>query len=146
MTDGKKVAAEAPEIPDRLFFRIGDVSGLAGVETHVLRFWESKFPTLSPQKTSNGQRRYRRKDVQTVLEIKRLLYDEGYTIAGARKALRERIGKKQKALPAPRQENLLAAGNKIDADALTEIKKELRAILDLLPDGSADKNATTPER
>ena len=146
MTDGKKVAADAPEIPDRLFFRIGDVSGLAGVETHVLRFWESKFPTLSPQKTSNGQRRYRRKDVQTVLEIKRLLYDEGYTIAGARKALRERIGKKPKALPAPRQENLLAAGKKIDADALTEIKKELRAILDLLPDGSADKNATTPER
>ena len=146
MADEKKVAAEAPEIPDRLFFRIGDVSGLAGVETHVLRFWESKFPTLSPQKTSNGQRRYRRKDVQTVLEIKRLLYDEGYTIAGARKALRERIGKKQKALPAPRQENLLAAGKKIDADALTEIKKELRAILDLLPDGSADKNATTPER
>ncbi len=146
MADGKRVVTEAPEIPDRLFFRIGNVSELTGVETHVLRFWESKFPALSPQKTSNGQRRYRRKDVQTVLEIKRLLYDEGYTIAGTRKALRERAERKRKASPASRQESLLASDKKIDAAALAGIKKELRAILNLLQDGCADGNATTPER
>ena len=83
--------ASIPEIPDRLFFRIGDVSELAGVESYVLRFWETEFSMLAPKKTGNGQRQYRRKDVETVLEIKRLLYDEGYTIAGARKALRQRL-------------------------------------------------------
>ncbi len=74
-------------IPDRKFFQIGDVSRIAGVEAHVLRFWESKFPTLRPRKAKSGQRLYRRKDVETVLRIKRLLYDDGYTIKGARKAL-----------------------------------------------------------
>ena len=146
MADGERVETESLEVPDRLFFRIGDVSELTGVETHVLRFWESKFPTLSPKKMSNGQRQYRRKDVQRVLAIKRLLYDEKYTIPGARKALRERAGKKRKEPSAARQESLLASGKKIDADALEEIKKELRAILCLLKDGSSDGNATTPER
>ena len=61
--------ASIPTIPDRLFFRIGDVSELAGVESYVLRFWETEFPTLAPKKASNGQRQYRRKDVETVLDI-----------------------------------------------------------------------------
>ena len=79
-------AADRPEqprqIPDRLFFRIGDVAEVTGVEAYVLRYWETEFPALKPKKTSNGQRQYRRKDVELVLEIKRLLYDDGYTIAG----------------------------------------------------------------
>lgn len=145
MADGERTVTETPEIPDRLFFSIGDVSELAGVETHVLRFWESKFPALSPQKTSNGRRRYRRKDVRTAIEIKRLLYDEKYTIAGARKALRERAGKQRAA--APQSERPAApAERKIDGGALAEIKKELRAILELLQDGPADGTPTTPER
>lgn len=145
MADGERTATETPEIPDRLFFSIGDVSELAGVETHVLRFWESKFPALSPQKTSNGRRRYRRKDVRTAIEIKRLLYDEKYTIAGARKALRERAGKQRAAEPRPER----PAGpdeRKIDGGALAGIKKELRAILEMLQDGPADETPTTPER
>ena len=80
------IETETPAIPNRLFFRIGDVAELAGVETHVLRFWEAEFPRLSPKKTSTGQRQYRRKDVEAVLEIKRLLYNDRYTIAGARES------------------------------------------------------------
>ena len=98
----------------------------------MLRFWESEFPSLSPKKTSNGQRQYRRKDVQMVLEIKRLLWDEEYTIPGARKAIRERAKKKRKAPAQPRQRSLLEPEPSIDAAALADIKKELRAILELL--------------
>ena len=76
-----------PEIPDKLFFRIGEVSHLVGVEPYVLRYWESEFKGLSPKKSSTGQRMFRRKDVELLLEIKRLLYDRKFTIEGARKAL-----------------------------------------------------------
>ena len=76
-----------PEIPDKLYFRIGEVSQLAGIKPYVLRFWESEFPGLGPKKSGTGHRLYRRKDVEMVFQIKRLLYDERYTIEGARKAL-----------------------------------------------------------
>lgn len=128
-------AAEQPalqEIPDKLYFRIGEVSQLAGVKAYVLRFWENEFPSLAPRKSGAGQRLYRRKDVETVLEIKRLLYDKRYTIEGARKFLDSR-GK-----PAPadttkkkrprRQAELFTAG----APALEAIRAELREILALL--------------
>jgi len=123
----------APEIPDRLFFRIGDVSKLTGVEPYVLRFWEGEFPMLSPKKTSSGQRQYRRKDVQTVLEIKRLLYDEGYTIAGARRVLRQRARQK-KQTPKPQSQPALPFSSNPGQHAahLATIKKELREILTLL--------------
>ena len=74
-------------IPDKLYFPIREVAELTGVETYVLRFWEKEFPTLQPVKEASGHRRYRRKDIELVLEIKRLLYDEGFTIPGARTAL-----------------------------------------------------------
>ncbi len=77
------------EIPDKLFFKIGEVSRLTGVKAHVLRYWESEFPMLSPPKNRASQRAYRRKDIETVLLIKRLLYEENFTISGARKKLRE---------------------------------------------------------
>ncbi|MFN7948782.1 MAG: MerR family transcriptional regulator [Blastocatellia bacterium] len=76
-----------PAIPDKLFFKIGEVCDLVGVQAHVLRYWESEFPMLQPQKNRAGQRTYRRKDVEMALRIKELLYDEGFTIAGARKKL-----------------------------------------------------------
>lgn len=125
---------ETPQIPDRLFFRIGDVSQLAGVEAYVLRFWEGEFPSLSPKKTSSGQRQYRRKDVETVLEIKRLLYDEGYRIAGARKAMRARSRKKKSASSKRGQPGLPFAATQPDDGGLdlSGIKKELRDILALL--------------
>jgi DNA-binding transcriptional MerR regulator len=76
-------------IPDRLYFRIGDVAELAGVKPYVLRYWESEFPMISPTKSGTGQRVYRRGDVETVLIIKHLLYVERYSIEGARKRLRQ---------------------------------------------------------
>src|SRR5580692_907552 len=79
-----------PEIPDKLYFRIGEVSRLAGVKPYVLRVWETEFSSLGPMKSGKGQRLYRRKDVEPVLEIKRLLYDKRYTIEGARKYLDSR--------------------------------------------------------
>ena len=76
-----------PEIPDRLYFKIGDVARICGVEAYVLRFWESQFPQLKPNKSGTGQRLYRRKDVELVLKIKNLVHTEGYTLSGARQAL-----------------------------------------------------------
>src|SRR5215467_7366443 len=75
-------------VPDKLYFRIGEVSRLCRLPAYVLRFWETEFPQLKPVKSSTGQRMYRRKDVEAVLRIKKLLYEEGFTIAGARQQLR----------------------------------------------------------
>jgi DNA-binding transcriptional MerR regulator len=83
----RKRVAEAPVIPDRLYFKIGDVARICGVETYVLRFWETQFPQLKPNKSGTGQRLYRRRDVEMALEIQRLVHREGYTISGARHAL-----------------------------------------------------------
>jgi DNA-binding transcriptional MerR regulator len=80
-------AQTAHEFPEKSLFRIGEVSRLTDTKTFVLRFWESEFPTLQPVKSPSGHRLYRREDIETVLRIKRLLYDEGFTIAGARKHL-----------------------------------------------------------
>ena len=77
----------ASVIPEKLFFKIGEVCELAGVQAHVLRYWETEFPMLAPQKNRAGQRTYRRRDVEMALRIKELLYDEQYTIAGAKKKL-----------------------------------------------------------
>ncbi|MDE3108450.1 MAG: MerR family transcriptional regulator [Acidobacteriota bacterium] len=85
-------AQSSPEIPEKSLFRIGEVSRLTGTKTFVLRFWESEFPTLQPVKSPTGQRLYRREDIETVFEIKRLLYEDGFTIAGARKHLADRNG------------------------------------------------------
>ena len=76
-------------IPEKIYFRIGEVSALAKLPTYVLRFWETEFPQLRPTKSSTGQRMYRRKDVEFVMQIRKLLYEDGFTIAGARERLRE---------------------------------------------------------
>ena len=88
-------------IPEKLYFRIGEVARLCRLPAYVLRFWETEFPQLKPVKSSTGQRMYRRRDVESVVRIKQLLYDEGYTIAGARQHLRDegKGDKKQVALP-----------------------------------------------
>jgi len=77
----------AVEIPEKIYFKIGEVCDILGVQAHVLRYWETEFPMLSPQKNRSGQRSYRRRDVEISLRIKELLYDEMFTIAGARKKL-----------------------------------------------------------
>jgi DNA-binding transcriptional MerR regulator len=81
------MSSSAVAIPEKLFFKIGEVCELAGVQAHVLRYWETEFPMLQPQKNRAGQRTYRRRDVEMALRIKQLLYDEQYTIAGAKKKL-----------------------------------------------------------
>jgi DNA-binding transcriptional MerR regulator len=80
------------EIPEGSYFRIGEVSRLTATKTFVLRYWESEFPSLQPVKSPSGHRLYRREDIETVFEIKRLLYEQGFTIAGARKHLAEQNG------------------------------------------------------
>lgn len=85
-------AQHASAIPDKNLFRIGEVSRLTGTKAFVLRYWETEFPTLEPVKSDSGHRMYRRDDIETVFEIKRLLYDEGFTIAGARRHLAEQHG------------------------------------------------------
>ena len=89
-------------IPDKLFFKIGEVCEIAELEPYVLRFWETEFPNLAPEKSGSGHRVYRKKDVEMVLKIKELLYTRGFTIAGARKQLSTR-----KRLQGPERERLL---------------------------------------
>lgn len=89
-------------IPEKIYFKIGEVCELVGVQAHVLRYWETEFASLSPQKNKSGQRSYRRRDVEIALRIKQLLYNEMFTIAGARKKLQSELrdGGKVKAAPA----------------------------------------------
>src|SRR6202522_2529253 len=89
----------APEIPDKLYFRIGDVARLCEVPAYVLRFWETEFPQLKPNKGGTGQRLYRKKDVEMALRIKSLLYDEGYTIPGARQVFKAEAKSKEADAP-----------------------------------------------
>jgi DNA-binding transcriptional MerR regulator len=111
-------------IPDKLYFRIGEVANLCRLPAYVLRFWESEFPQLKPVKSSTGQRMYRKRDVESVLRIKQLLYEQGFTINGARQQLRAEIksDKTQTAIPFPTQ----------SAPELQHIRQGLREILDLL--------------
>ncbi len=83
----QKRVPSATDIPDRLYFRIGDVARICDVETHVLRFWETQFPNLKPNKGGTGQRLYKRREVELALRIKQLVHEEGYTLAGARQAM-----------------------------------------------------------
>jgi DNA-binding transcriptional MerR regulator len=115
----------APEIPDKLYFRIGDVARLCAVPAYVLRFWETEFPQLKPNKGGTGQRLYRRKDVDTALRIKGLLYDQGYTIPGARQVLR-------------------AEGAKSDATLGAVILSGARSVESKDPEGAPPVHAARP--
>ena len=103
-----------PQIPDKLYFKIGEVAALLQLKTHVLRYWETEFTVLQPVKSRSNQRLYRRKDVETALLIKELLYRQGFTIAGARKKLQ---ADKQLGLPLSQQQS--------PEDILVEIKADL---------------------
>jgi DNA-binding transcriptional MerR regulator len=92
-------SASYPEIPDKLYFRIGEVSRLAGVKPYVLRYWETEFSSIGPKKSGSNHRLYRRKDVELVLEIKHLLYEKRYTIEGARKLLQDQNRARAEARP-----------------------------------------------
>ena len=116
-----------PEIPDKLYFKIGEVSELLGVEAYVLRYWESEFPVLSPKKSGTGHRLYRRKDVELLLRIKHLLYEKRFTIEGARQTLHNEGRAPKTGRPPKRLQAEL-----FSEDPLPEIRRELRDILQLL--------------
>ena len=125
MTD-PEVTSDTPEIPDKLYFRIGEVAGLLAVEPYVLRYWETEFPSLAPKKSGTGHRLYRRKDVELLLKIKHLLYDKRYTIEGARQSLHNdsKAGRPQ-ALDRKQ-------GDLFTPDPLVRIRTELASILEIL--------------
>ncbi len=114
------------KIPDKLFFKIGEVAKLTGVEQHVLRYWEDEFEKLQPKKNKSGQRFYEKKDVELIFKIQRLLYLERYTIAGAKQKMRE-IKKKNSQLS-------LGFDRESFLDQKRNIISDLESILELLPD------------
>jgi DNA-binding transcriptional MerR regulator len=121
----------AKQVPQKLFYKIGEVCELTDTQPYVLRFWESEFPQLAPQKNRSGQRMYRREDIATVERIKSLLYDEGFTIAGARKRLEsDEIGEATTAPDAVAEpQTVSAAGGSHPAADLKELLlRELRAL------------------
>ncbi|MBI4889093.1 MAG: MerR family transcriptional regulator [Acidobacteria bacterium] len=125
------------DIPNKLYFRIGDVSRLTGIKPYVLRYWETEFGTLSPKKSGTNQRLYKRKDVELVLEIKHLLYEKRYTIEGARTFLQQKRGANKAALqppaPMPTSQSSLFGPEPAQKGAnLSPVKAELKAILALL--------------
>jgi DNA-binding transcriptional MerR regulator len=129
------------EIPDKLYFRIGEVAGLCEVPAYVLRFWESEFPQLKPNKGGTGQRLYRRRDVETALRIKRLLYSEGYTIPGARQVFKAELKHKdpQLALPGVDVPSKGLADASLPKVRLRGVRRELQEIVVMLsrPPGKA---------
>src|SRR5579863_946104 len=118
--------ANVAEIPDKLFFRIGEVSTMLGVEPYVLRYWETEFPSVGPKKSGTGHRMYRQKEVELLLKIKYVLYEKKFTIEGARQYVRSE-GKGKRRLTMKTEQQDLFGG-----EGLPEIRKELAAILNLL--------------
>ncbi len=116
----------SPDIPDKLYFKIGEVSELLGVEAYVLRYWETEFSALAPKKSGAGHRLYRRKDVELLLRIKHLLYEKRFTIEGARQTLQAE-GRAARSKPSKRMQQEL-----FPSDPLPDIRRELADILAIL--------------
>ncbi len=112
--------SEDKSIPDKLYFKIGEVSKLAGVNSSVIRFWEKEFKEILPVRTSSSQRLYNKKNVEFILTVKELLYDKKFTIAGAKKYIKNSVKKKHKYLP------------EINASLVEEIRKDLESIKKIL--------------
>lgn len=150
-----KRAVEIPTIPDRLYFKIGDVARLLKIEPYVLRFWESQFPQLKPNKSGTGQRLYRKRDVEVAVEIKRLVYGEGYTLSGARQVLgQQRRADSSAPAPAPAAKQHAAkaapatpARNENAAAVISRIRAELRDIAGMLatPASATAKAVAMPQ-
>jgi len=121
-----RTARPTPVIPDKLYFKIGEVSQITGVKPYVLRYWESEFKLVSPGKSKANQRLYRRKDIENILRIKKLLYEDRFTIAGAKKTL------KADPLRLTAAQMELGPSTESYRGVLARIRDELRAIRDLL--------------
>ena len=137
--------------PSKLYYSISEVAEITGIKAHVLRYWESEFPTLKPKKTRAGARRYRRKDIEEVQAIKSLLYEQGFKIAGARKQRREARRGGDDAAPAPAAPQLAISFDGLgDAERLAAVKQELQEILalvrELKPGGASPQTAKPKAR
>jgi len=139
----RKTASGEVVIPDKLYFRIGEVGRLCGLPCYVLRFWETEFPQLKPSKGSTGQRMYRRVDVENVLRVKKLLYEEGFTIVGANKHIKEfgidalMSGKSSPKNAPSSSERAPVQSPAIDGQArrvLNEVRRDLESIHKILED------------
>jgi DNA-binding transcriptional MerR regulator len=121
----KKASSPEPMVPDKLYFRIGEVARICRLPAYVLRFWETEFPQLKPVKSSTGQRMYRQRDVESALRIKKLLYEEGFTIPGARQQLKAEAKplKRQAGLPFPAEHR---------KESLKKVRQGLQEILGIL--------------
>jgi DNA-binding transcriptional MerR regulator len=120
--------ADGSEAPVKLYYRIGEVAEIVGVEPHVLRYWESEFRSIRPQKSNKGRRVYTRRDVEKLVEVKELLYGQGYTIAGARKRMREKgLEPRAPEDPAMREATELR-------QTLIDIRREVLALMAELPE------------
>jgi len=118
-------------IPDKLYFRIGEVARLCGVETYVLRFWETEFPQMRPNKSGTGQRLYRKRDVEMAMRVRKLLHDEGYTIAGARQVLAQEA--RELRAHAPQLPLIEGGASPVRVKAkLQKVRSELRDLLGML--------------
>jgi len=135
---GKKKSTSEIIIPDKLYFRIGEVSDLLQLPAYVLRFWETEFPQLKPTKSSTGQRMYRRREVEFAVRIKTLLYEKGFTIVGAREQL------KVEAKPA-KAAGLLFPPAAPDKSSLKKVRAELQDLLTMLS-GKVKGNGHKPAR
>lgn len=135
-----------PVIPDKLYFRIGEVARLLEVETHTLRFWETEFPQLKVGKGGTGQRLYRRRDVEVAFEIKHLLYQQGYTIPGARQALQSRQRRKEPAAAPVPAVSAAAAQGGLGEPSLERIRAGLRDLSALLSDPASPERTSANTR
>lgn len=119
-----------PTIPDKLYFKIGEVAKIADVPTHVLRYWESEFPVIKPKRTNSGQRLYKKQDIAHILKIKNLLHNKGYTISGAKKLLEK---KSKTTLKENIKNSFTAQQNASETlQKVQQIKKELEELLILI--------------
>jgi DNA-binding transcriptional MerR regulator len=130
--------AHASDIPDKLYFRIGEVARLCDVPAYVLRFWEGEFPQLKPNKGGTGQRLYRRRDVELALRVKTLLREEGYTIPGARQVLKAEFRQKGPQL------SLIESGPS-DIKQLRNLRRELAALATMLSQPVAARSSAAPK-
>lgn len=120
------------QIPEKLYYKIGEVAKFTGVKTHVLRYWETEFKAIRPNKSRSNQRLYRKQDVELILHLKDLLYNQGFTIAGARKKLREKPANntaesapKTVAKPAADDQLALPLSDSVDRELLKEIREDI---------------------
>lgn len=130
------MSSGTPDLPDKLYFKIGEVAKLVGVKPYVLRYWETEFPMIRPGKTRSRHRLYRRRDVEALLEIKRLLHNERYTIEGAKRRLkggaRSSTPPPPPAPPEPRPQLALPLGERTYRNALVRVRQELQELYELL--------------